>query len=109
MPKVPVATSAKGLISDHSVACIFTKPNILLLHRLEKARPSGSGIKFRVTLKEWQLATRAVIDTVLVVVVENAAERWLGSVAPQNLKLRGRQELFPFVLGLDDLIFPFRA
>ncbi len=70
--------------------------------RLEKARPTGPGVKLRVRAKERKSAAHARIDASLMVIMEYSTERPLGSLCSSDRVLFGCKLRPPFFFGLDD-------
>ena len=50
-------------------------------------------------MKHRQTATGGYINTFLFIVQQLAGKRLLGTLAPENMKLLGRQKVFPYALG----------
>ena len=68
MTQVAIAASTKDFDPDHSIALVRTEPKIFAGDGQEEAGPSASRVEFRFALKEREVATAAVIDSIIGVV-----------------------------------------
>src|SRR5690348_10074195 len=66
------AAGAGGLDPPHSMRQVFVVLNRVLVSRQVEAGPAAGGVKLRVRLEEQRAAARAVVGSVVVVVVERA-------------------------------------
>ena len=104
MAEMRIAAGADDLVSDHAMAAVGDGLNIFRGHGLEEAGPASPGIELRVGGKERQVAANAVINTILVVVVEEPAEGALRAFAARDAILLLGELLLPFLVGLDDFL-----
>lgn len=96
VPEVAVASLAKDLDPIHVVARVFSVPKAFFgIVRLEETRPTRPRIKFIIRPEQREITPGADVVTRLLVVVEDAAKRGLGTVGPKNFVLFFRKFLLP--------------
>lgn len=63
MTKVAIASMTPYFCASHTQARILNVADVFFVERLEKAWPTGTGIKFRVRTEQRKVAKPAVINT----------------------------------------------
>jgi len=75
------------LHAHHSITRIAQPLDVRFIVRLEEAGPTRTGVKFRAGAEQRQAAEPARVDTVLLVVEEDSAERRFRTVLEQYVSL----------------------
>ena len=96
MTEVTAASTAKDFSSFHKECAVLLLDDLLRIHWLPEAGPTGSRVKFGVGGKEFLIAGRAAIGAGCVLVPVLVVEGWLSSCLSQNVELLFSQLLLPF-------------
>src|SRR5882724_3973074 len=64
MTQVSVTAAAEDFRSPHEPAAVGAKRDVVLVDRLEEARPAGAGIELRLAIGQRLIAANTVIDAV---------------------------------------------
>jgi hypothetical protein len=107
--EVGIAPRTDDFRARHAVAAVDDRFDIFLRHRLEETWPAGAGIEFRVRFEQGQVTADAVVDAILVVIVEHAAEGLFGAFAARDPVLFTGELLLPFLVGFDDFLHGMMA
>lgn len=102
MTEVAAAARTANLGAQHAVAGVVKFDDIFSGKGLEKTRPAGAGMEFRLRAEERQVAARAKIHAVLFVIEQRAAEWCLRALRPQNSESVRAEHPAPFFFGFFD-------
>ena len=89
MAEMAITASAQDLRTNHAVAAVCMRNDVLLGHGLEEAGPAGAGVELAIRGEQGQPAADTAVDPVALIVQERAAERSLSALATSNLELFG--------------------
>jgi hypothetical protein len=98
MAKVRPAAGATYLFAVHSAGVVFKIFHMVGRDWLEIARPAGAGIKFVLVAEKRQVASGAVIDSILIF-SPRTSERSFRSMLAHNFELLRRDNFSPFIIG----------
>ena len=97
--EVRPAPPARDLRADHEVAPVAVELDVLGVHRVGEARPSGAGVELGVRREELGAASGADVGAVVLRVDELAGERTLGALPAQDVVLVRREAGAPLLVG----------
>jgi hypothetical protein len=101
VPDVAVAAAAADLPSLREGIELGLDREVFGANRSGKARPAGPRVKFIFRAKEGKIATRAAVNSRLVVVPVGVLERGLGPPFAQDFILFFGEPFFPLFVGED--------
>src|SRR5687767_5333353 len=99
MAEVTTTSATNHFVSYHIVACVSMDGHCRIVRWFIKARPSGTGIKFRIGSKKFMMTARTVVCSLVVVVPVFARKSTLGPFFAKHVILNRRQFFFPFFIG----------
>ena len=85
VPEMTAAARTDLFHTDHTVASVAHPSNVDFVIGLEEARPTSTGVEFRIRAEERQATKAARVDTILVVVEKHTAEGGLSAVLEQHV------------------------
>jgi hypothetical protein len=105
MPKVRIASGALNFGSLHSVARVGLHLDVLVLHRIPKARPARTRLKFLLGMEKVRSATNAAKNSVFMKLPVLAGEGALRAPMPRHLILFRRKDFLPFRICLHNFVY----
>src|ERR1700681_831305 len=99
--EVSIAFLATHLITDQAEGCVCPDVDILFRQRRPEARPPCARFKLGGRTEQRISAANAAVNTLFVILPMLSGEGEFGAGSASHLKLLGRENLPPFVIGLD--------
>src|SRR3989344_6845271 len=99
------ALAAHHFGAAHEETAVFLFSDVFGLHGCIKTRPAGAGIEFGVGTEKFRPTADTLVNALVLAVVIFAGEGALGAFLARDLVLLRREEFFPFLVVLVNLVF----